>query len=58
MDATLPLRELGIKVRVNERDRQTREISKARWSVQGKGGRGLGTASLSDSDLQVFLQKD
>ncbi len=46
MDATLPLRELGIKVRVNERDRQTREISKARWSVQGKGGRGLGTASF------------
>ncbi len=58
MDAALPLRELGIKVRVNERDRQTREMSKARWSEQGKGGRGLGTASLSDLDLQAFLQKD
>ncbi len=58
MDAALSLLELGIKVRVNERDRQVREISKARWSVQGKGGRGLNTASLSDTDLQVFLQKD
>ncbi|KAL1268671.1 hypothetical protein QQF64_034034 [Cirrhinus molitorella] len=58
MDAALPLWELGIKARVNERDRQEREIWKARWSVQGQGGRGLGTALLADTDLQAFLQKE
>lgn len=50
MDAEVPLRDQGIKVRVNEQDRQTREISRARWSVQGKGGRRRNTV-LSDADF-------
>lgn len=57
MDAAPTLRDLGIKVRVDERDRQAREISKARWSMQGKGRRGSTTAQLSDADLQAFLQE-
>lgn len=56
MDAALPLRDLGIKVQVDKQDRQVREISKARCSVQG--GRGSSTALLSDADLQAFLQKE
>lgn len=49
MDAALPLRDLGIKVRMDKQE----EILRARWSVQGKGGRGSTTA-LSDADLQAF----
>lgn len=59
MEAALPLRDLGIKVRMDERDRHAQEMSKARWSMQSKDRRGLGTVFLSDADLKVFLlQKD
>ncbi|KAL7854887.1 hypothetical protein SRHO_G00170770 [Serrasalmus rhombeus] len=54
MDALLELRELGIQVRVDEREQMEKELSKYRWSNTA-GRRGKDLAVLTGTDVGAFF---
>lgn len=56
-DALPVLQELGVQVRVDERERMERELSCNRWSTAG-GRRGKDPAMLSSSDIKAFFSGD
>lgn len=54
IEAVPTLQEMGILVKVSEREKMDRELSRELWKTRENGRRG-GNDSLSDADLRVYV---
>lgn len=61
VDAIPTLKELGIKVQIDERERLQRELMRDRWQVQGNGRdqrKKQTMTSLSSADIKTLMNED